>query len=129
MNLLTNIKLFSKGYSFEDIKTLGEIDGMTDELALQCADKELKVEDINMLATLNSNSGATPANANKGVDAADSGENKVKEPEPDYKALYEAEKLKVENLQKLNVNAPAGTTSDVKTDFEKLCDLMANNRN
>lgn len=129
MNLLTNIKLFSKGYSFDDIKALGEIEGMTDELALQCADKELKVDDINKLATLISNPGVTPENTEKGVDAANGGENKTNEPEPDYKALYEAEKLKVENLQKLNVNAPAGKTAEIKTDFEKLCDLMNTNKN
>ena len=129
MNLLTNIKLFSKGYSFDDIKALGVIEGMTDELALQCADKELKVEDITKLSTLISNPGVTPENTDDGVNAANSGENKPNEPEPDYKALYEAEKLKVENLQKLNVNAPAGKSAEIKSDFDKLCDLMNANKN
>lgn len=131
MNLLTNIKLFSKGYSFDDIKALGEIEGMTDELALQCADKELKVDDITKLAALNSAPGVTPENTDNGADAANGGENKEKEsePEPDYKALYEAEKLKVENLQKMNVNAPAGKSAEIKTDFDKLCDLMNANKN
>lgn len=128
MNLLTNVKLFAKGYSFEDIKALSEVEGMTDDLALQCADKELKVDDIKMLASLGS-AGASPEGAENAPTPTASGENDNTNitPELDYKALYEAEKLKVENLQKINVNAPAGTVPEIKTDFDKLSELMINN--
>ena len=128
MNFLTNVKLFAKGYSFDDIKALGEVDGMTDELALQCADKEIKVDDIKRLAALGS-AGESPEGAENAPTPTASGENDNSNsvPEPDYKALYEAEKQKVENLQKINVNAPAGTVPENKTDFDKLSELMINN--
>lgn len=123
MNFSTNLKLFVKGYSFEDIKALSEIEGINDGLALECADKELKVDDIKAIAEMSKATGATPEggdNSNNGTgnppNNADDG--------IDYKSLYEAEKLKVENLQKLNVNQPVGNDIKPKTDFEKLCELM-----
>lgn len=123
MNFSTNLKLFVKGYSFDDIKALSEIEGINDGLALECADKELKVDDIKAIAEMSKATGATP----EGGDNSGNGNNepsKDVDNNIDYKALYEAEKQKVENLQKLNVNKPIGNDIKPKTDFEKLCDLM-----
>ena len=99
MNFSTNLKLFVKGYSFDDIKALSEIDGINDGLALECADKELKVDDIKAIAEMSKATGVTPEggdNSGNGIDnPPNNADNGI-----DYKALYEAEKLKVENLQK-----------------------------
>lgn len=123
MNFSTNLKLFVKGYSFDDIKALSEIEGINDGLALECADKELKVDDIKAIAEMSKATGVTP----EGGDNSGNGNNepsKDVDNNIDYKALYEAEKQKVENLQKLNVNQPIGNDIKSKTDFEKLCELM-----
>lgn len=123
MNFSTNLKLFVKGYSFDDIKALSEIEGINDGLALECADKELKVDDIKAIAEMSKATGATP----EGGDNSNNGTNNQPNNAGDgidYKALYEAEKLKVENLQKLNINQPIGEDNKPKTDFDKLVELM-----
>lgn len=117
MNFTTNVKLFAKGYSFEDIKALNNLEGITDELALECADKELNVEDIKNLSII-----STPETENDNSE----GGNEPPNNDIDYKALYEAEKQKVENLQRINVNAPAGKDEPPKSDFDRLSELMKN---
>lgn len=123
MNFSTNLKLFVKGYSFEDIKALSEIEGINDGLALECADKELKVDDIKAIAEMSKATGVTPEGGENSGNGTDEPSKNV-DNNIDYKALYEAEKLKVENLQKMNVNSPVGDDTKPKTDFEKLCELM-----
>lgn len=116
MNLTTNIKLFTSGYSLDDIKEISSIEGMTDDLAIDIAKKGLKIDDINDLINLSNE-------LSKATDAKSDDES---EDNTDYKALYEAEKVKVEKLQKLNIKKTVGDKPESKTDFSVLQELMKN---
>ena len=121
MNFSTNLKLFMKGYSLDDIKSIGQLDGMSDELALSIADKGVTLEEIQSIKTMTDQSSVSD------------GQPTASQPEvtpevvPDYKALYEAEKLKVESLQKANTDRTVGNkTNDPqpKTPYEVVEELF-----
>ena len=121
MNFSTNLKLFMKGYSLDDIKSIGQLDGMSDELALSIADKGVTLEEIQSIKTMTDQSSVSD------------GQPTASQPEvtpevvPDYKALYEAEKLKVESLQKANTDRTVGNTINdpqPKTPYEVVEELF-----
>lgn len=106
MKLSTNLKLFTKGYSLDDIKSLGEIEGMSDDLALEIAEKGIALSDVQSLTELT---------VNEPIVVPVQDPEPTKDPnknEPDYKSLFEAEKAKVEELQKANVNNTVGNIKD-----------------
>ena len=116
MNFTTNLKLFCKGYSLDDIRTIGQLEGMSDDLALSIAEKGVSLEEIQSIKTMTDQSSASDVKP-------------AEEPQPalDYKALYEAEKAKVENLQKSNTDRTVGDKDQIpqpKTDYEIIEDLF-----
>ena len=122
MKLSTNLKLFTKGYSLDDIKSLGEIEGMSDELALDIAEKGISLSDVQSLTELTVNDPVV-------VPAQDPEPTKeTNKNEPDYKSLFEAEKAKVEELQKANINNTVGNIEkDQKlSNFEIIENLFKN---
>ena len=122
MKLSTNLKLFTKGYSLDDIKSLGEIEGMSDELALDIAEKGITLSDVQSLTELTVND---PVEVHV-QDPEPTKETNMNE--PDYKSLFEAEKAKVEELQKANVNTTVGNIEkDQKlSNFEIIENLFKN---
>ena len=122
MKLSTNLKLFTKGYSLDDIKSLGEIEGMSDELALDIAEKGITLSDVQSLTELTVND---PVEVHVQDPEPTKETNKN---EPDYKSLFEAEKAKVEELQKANVNTTVGNIEkDQKlSNFEIIENLFKN---
>lgn len=122
MKLSTNLKLFTKGYSLDDIKSLGEIEGMSDELALDIAEKGITLSDVQSLTELTVNDRAE-VNVQDQEPTKETDKN-----EPDYKSLFEAEKAKVEELQKANVNTTVGNIEkDQKlSNFEIIENLFKN---
>lgn len=122
MKLSTNLKLFTKGYSLDDIKSLGEIEGMSDELALDIAEKGITLSDVQSLTELTVKDPLeVPAQDPELTKETDKNE-------PDYKSLFEAEKAKVEELQKANVNTTVGNIEkDQKlSNFEIIENLFKN---
>lgn len=119
MNFSTNLKLFVKGYSLDDIKAIGQLEGMSDELAISIADKGVSLEEIQSIQTMTNES-------------LQSNEQPQPEVQPevdttDYKALYEAEKQKVANLQKNNTDRTVGNTDQIpqpKTAYEIVEELF-----
>ena len=119
MKMTTNLKLLAKGYSIEDIKSLGAIEGITDDDAMSLADKGISLADIQSVADLTKDQ--------NNVEAPKAEESTPeKKDEVDYKSLYEAEKAKVEDLQKENAKKSVGVEQVIKTDYEYLCDLFKN---
>ena len=115
MKTTTNIKLFIKGMSVDDIKELGTL-GIEDDDALAAADKGISLDDLKKVIDLeNSNVPDTPDESPKQTD------------DVDYKTLYEAEKAKVSQLQTQNQKSSVGEEQPKPTDFEHLCDLFKNN--
>ena len=115
MKTTTNIKLFIKGMSVDDIKELGTL-GIEDDDALAAADKGISLDDLKKVIDLeNSNVPDTPDESPKQTD------------DVDYKTLYEAEKAKVTELQKQNQKSSVGEEQPKQSDFEHLCDLFKNN--
>ena len=122
MKLSTNLKLFTKGYSLDDIKSLGEIEGMSDELALDIAEKGITLSDVQSLTELTVNDPVVvPAQDPEPTKETDNNE-------PDYKSLFEAEKAKVEELQKANINNTVGKIKDDQklSNFEIIENLFKN---
>lgn len=122
MKLSTNLKLFTKGYSLDDIKSLGEIEGMSDELALDIAEKGITLSDVQSLTELTVKDPVkVPAQDPEPTKETDKNE-------PDYKSMFEAEKAKVEELQKANVNTTVGNIEkDQKlSNFEIIENLFKN---
>lgn len=119
MKLSTNLKLLTKGYSIDDIKSIGSIEGITDDDALAIANGGISLADINSVVELTNESNTKEPKVD---------EPKVEEPEkePDYKSLYEQEKLKVEKLQNKNVSESVGVEPEIKTDYQILVDLFKN---
>lgn len=119
MKLSTNLKLLTKGYSIDDIKSIGAIEGITDDDALAIANGGISLTDIESVVKITNESNNEKAPDEK---------SKVEEPEnePDYKSLYEQEKLKVEKLQNKNVSKSVGDEPDIKTDYDILVDLFKN---
>ena len=122
MKLSTNLKLFTKGYSLDDIKSLGEIEGMSDELAIDIAEKGISLSDVQSLTELTVNDRVE-------VPAQDPEPTKENDKnEPDYKSMFEAEKAKVEELQKANINTTAGNIEKEQklSNFEIVENLFKN---
>ena len=122
MKLSTNLKLFTKGYSLDDIKSLGEIKGMSDDLALEIAEKGVALSDVQSLTELTVNEPVV-------VPVQDPEPKKeTNKDEPDYKSLFETEKAKVEELQKANVNNTVGNIKDDQklSNFEIIENLFKN---
>lgn len=119
MKMTTNLKLLTKGYSLEDIKAIGSIEGITDEDAISLADKGVSLADIQSVVDLTKEQVNDHEQDPKPEDSSD-------KDETDYKSLYEAEKAKVEDLQKKNSHSKQGEDQPAKTDWEVLCDLFKN---
>ena len=125
MNFSTNLKLFMKGYTPDDIKSIGQLDGMSDELALSIADKGVTLEEIQSIKTMTDQSSVSDGQPTASLPEVTP--EVVPEVVPDYKALYEAEKLKVESLQKANTDRTVGNTTNdpqPKTPYEVVEELF-----
>ena len=120
MKLSTNLKLLTKGYSIDDIRAIGAIEGITDEDAISLGEKGIPLADIQSVIELSKDQPAevkteeAPKTEDKPVDTTD------------YKSLYEAEKAKVSELQKDNSKKTVGTETQPKSDYEYLVDLFKN---
>jgi hypothetical protein len=101
MNNLTKIKLFAKGYSFEDISSLNELD-IDDETAIELASKGATLEDITKVISI-----ADPDPNPEPSKPEPEGKPDEKD-EPDYKKLYEEAKATVTKLQADKAKAPIG---------------------
>lgn len=119
MKMTTNLRLLTKGYSLEDIKAIGSIEGITDEDAISLADKGISLADIQSVVDLTKEQVNDHEQDPKPDDSSD-------KDETDYKSLYEAEKAKVEDLQKKNSHSKQGEEAPAKTEWEVLCDLFKN---
>lgn len=119
MKTFTKLKLLTKGYNTEAIKTIASIEGITDDLASAIADKGISLEEIQTLLAEEST---------KSVEAESDEGKKVQmgTDEPDYKALYEAERAKVESMQKSNTAQTLGEHKEEKpkSDYEIVEDLF-----
>ena len=114
MKMNTNIKLFIKGMSVDDIKELGTL-GIEDEDALAAADKGISLDDLKKVIELDKeNVPDTPDESPKQTD------------DVDYKALYEAEKAKVSKLQQTNIKSSVGEEQPQETDLDHLKKLFSN---
>ena len=116
MKTFTKLKLLTKGYNTEAIKAIASIDGITDDLASAIADKGISLEEIQALLAEEE-----PTNESVGAEPE-----KAPEKEPDYKALYEAERAKVESMQKANTAQTLGEHKEEKqkSDYEIVEDLF-----
>lgn len=115
MKTTTNIKLFIKGMSVDDIKELETL-GIEDEDALAAADKGISLDDLKKVIELEKNN-----------DVPDTPDESPKQPDDvDYKSLYEAEKEKVSQLQTMNQKKSVGEDQPTPTDFDHLCELFKN---
>lgn len=121
MKTFTKIKLLTKGYNTEAIKAIASIEGSTDDLAAAIADKGISLEEIQALL-------AEEESTTESVEAEPDEGKKVQKgtDEPDYKALYEAERAKVESMQKSNTAQTLGEHKEEKpkSDYEIVEDLF-----
>ena len=130
MKTFTKLKLLTKGYNTEAIKTIASIEGITDDLASAIADKGISLEEIQTLLAEESNNESVEAESDEGkkVQMGTNEDKKVQNgtDEPDYKALYEAERAKVESLQKSNTAQTLGEHKEEKqkSDYEIVEDLF-----
>lgn len=92
MKITDMLALATKGYSVEDIKSVNELSKNTPEV-LELAKTGLKVSDLNALVELADAGEPEPDAKKHGSEDPESAET------PDYKALYEEEKKKAEELQ------------------------------
>lgn len=92
MKISEMLTLATKGYSAADIKAVAELSKETPEV-LELAKTGLKVSDLNDLVAL-ADAGETEPDT-KGA-SQEPGES---DPTPDYKALYEDQKKKIEDLE------------------------------
>ena len=92
MKITDMLALATKGYSVEDIKSVNELAKNTPEV-LELAKTGLKVSDLNALVELADAGEPEPDAKKQGSEDPESAET------PDYKALYEEEKKKAEELK------------------------------
>lgn len=120
MKTFTKLKLLTKGYNTEAIKTIASIEGITDDLASAIADKGISLEEIQTLLAEESNTESVGAESDEGKKVQKGTD------EPDYKALYEAERAKVESMQKSNTAQTLGEHKEEKpkSDYEIVEDLF-----
>lgn len=120
MKTFTKIKLLTKGYNTEAIKAIASIEGITDDLASAIADKGISLEEIQTLLAEESTNESVEAEPDEGKKVQTGTD------EPDYKALYEAERAKVESMQKSNTAQTLGDHKEEtpKSDYEIVEDLF-----
>ena len=118
MNNMTKIKLFAKGYSFEDISSLAELE-IDDETAMELAGKGATLEEITKVIAIKDPE-PKPGEPEPEVKP------EPKE-EPDYKKLYEEAKATVTKLQADNAKAAIGKETPPEPElhgFEYIAKLM-----